>query len=135
MCVCVCVCVCHFYWIFVVFVLLTHYSPLQIAFTARLEGRQVVPDVSTRSRGCAIFAYDCSAARLDYLVFHNVPSALSASIYAGAPGVAGSLFFDLSRFQNPIFGSQILTAEEEYLLYQKQLYVGISSVAFPNGEV
>jgi hypothetical protein len=108
---------------------------LQIAFTARLEGRQVVPIINTRARGCAIFAYDCKAARLDYLVFHNVPSALSASIYAGAVGISGSLFFDLSRFENPIFGSRILTAEEEYLLYQKQLYVGITSLSFPTGEV
>lgn len=107
----------------------------EVALTARLEGIQVVPAVNTLTRGCAIFTYDCNLRRMEYLVFHNAPNPIGAAIHAGNPGSSGSLFFDLVRFESPIFGARLLNREEEFLFYNQQLYVSLTTIENPTGEV
>ena len=106
-----------------------------VAFTARLESRQVVPSVSSRARGCSIVTYDCVTGKLEYLVYHNVPNALSATIFSGTVGSNGAPVVELSRIESPITGFTVLSYEDEYALYSQELYIVIGSAAFPDGEV
>eukprot|EP01094_Clydonella_sp_ATCC50884_P014168 TRINITY_DN2450_c0_g1_i2.p1 TRINITY_DN2450_c0_g1~~TRINITY_DN2450_c0_g1_i2.p1 ORF type:complete len:557 (+),score=126.41 TRINITY_DN2450_c0_g1_i2:178-1671(+) len=107
----------------------------EVAFTARLEGVQLTPPVNTRSRGAALFTYNCENRLLEYMVFHNADGAFKASMHVGGPGETSAALWDLARVQSPIFGSRVLKPDEEFVLYQQRMHVIISSTFFPLGEI
>ena len=91
--------------------------------------------VNTLTRGAGIFAYDCETRLLEYMVFHNEANAIRASMHIASPGLEGGPVFDLARVASPIFGSRVLSLEEELLLYTQQFYVSITSLEHPLGVV
>jgi CHRD domain. len=81
-----------------------------------------------RYTGCAIFAFDCYDRQLEFIVAHNVPNAERVSVHFGEEGVGGPVLFSVdSRNLQAVFGSRILTHEEQYYLYTRQLYITVSS--------
>lgn len=108
----------------------------EVALTGRLDSQQAGNGEASFARGCALISYDCSTRTLEYLVVHDVASPISAQIRAAPPGSRGAILFSLSTAESPIYGSKVLSAAEEYLLYAQQMYVQVDSLNFPqNGEI
>eukprot|EP01095_Lingulamoeba_sp_RSL-Kostka_P002695 TRINITY_DN13606_c0_g1_i1.p1 TRINITY_DN13606_c0_g1~~TRINITY_DN13606_c0_g1_i1.p1 ORF type:complete len:651 (+),score=275.06 TRINITY_DN13606_c0_g1_i1:40-1992(+) len=106
-----------------------------VAFTARLNSEQEIPDSLSNAVGCAIVTYDCDERIMEYFIVHDIENPTSAFLHAGPIGEIGSARFSLSRSESPIYGAIQLTLEEEFLLYSQQLYFNIYSGAFSSGEI
>ena len=106
-----------------------------VSFTARLDGANVIPKVTTLARGCGLFSLNCHTLELEYLVHHTTSDSTIAWINLGDKYSNGVKMFPLPRSEGPIYGSRILTADEVLSLYQDRLYVTIESLVYPNGEI
>ena len=100
-----------------------------------MSGDALVPTVTTSSRGGGLFAYNCATKVLEYLIMHNVAGATGAFIGNGVKDEAGTPLFSLSNSQSPIFGSVLLSLQEELFLYTRGLFVLVASATSPSGEI
>lgn len=72
---------------------------------------------------------------MEYIVMHNVANITGIVFGGGEAGQQGTPLWSARTFRTPVFGSRILSPEEEFLLYSNQLYVLITSTDFPAGEL
>ena len=113
-------------------------------YAASLSGAKVVPPNQTVASGFAHFSLD-DTNRLHFKVsFNHVTSETTGlGIYRGAPGVNGALIYDLVEeagferegFTSPVIGSLAFAPELLTDLDEGNLYVGLATTDFPNGEV
>ena len=108
-----------------------------VTVTSRLDGNQLGEELSS-ARGCGLITYECNTRRMEWMIFHTVSQPTSLLVRAAPPGFSGPILFSTTganALRSPIFGSKILNAEEEWVLYAQQMYFQINSVNFPSGEI
>jgi len=109
----------------------------RVTVTGRMDANQVGIDDST-ARGCILVAYDCPTRTMEYLVFHSVSQPIRFEARAAPPGFSGPLLFSIdgsAKTRSPLYGSKVLTEEEEWILYAEQMYFQLYSFNHPRGEI
>jgi len=117
---------------------LTRVDPVPtVTVTSRMDGNQLGADDRV-SRGCVLVSYDCKTRLMEFLVFHSVPQAVRLEARAAPPGFSGPVLFSrngLDECRSPIFSSQVLSLDEDWILFAEQMYFELHSVNYPNGEI
>jgi Cu/Zn superoxide dismutase len=116
----------------------------QILFTAKLDGTQEVPSVTTTASGTGTFILSRDATQLTYNITVNGLSGpiTGAHFHNGAAGVAGGVVKNISFTNNTSSGvwstgdaTQPLTDSLLSELLRGRLYVNIHTGANPGGEI
>eukprot|EP01095_Lingulamoeba_sp_RSL-Kostka_P015970 TRINITY_DN7573_c4_g1_i1.p1 TRINITY_DN7573_c4_g1~~TRINITY_DN7573_c4_g1_i1.p1 ORF type:complete len:594 (+),score=182.27 TRINITY_DN7573_c4_g1_i1:95-1876(+) len=103
--------------------------------TASLKPENVFPEGTlSDASGCALISYRCENRELRYFIYHTVENPIQAYIHIGDEDESGPFLFTLSSFESPIYGFEILTKQDEFLLRNNNLYFTIRSEEYPEGD-
>lgn len=106
-----------------------------VRFAARLDGTQVVPQVSTNATGNGSFVVNADRTITYELTTHNLNGA-AAHLHLGAPRVSGAMQFTLSGGPTDWAGTTAPLSSPQFSEVQAGLfYVDVHTAAHPNGEI
>jgi hypothetical protein len=91
--------------------------------------------VSTTATGTAQFFLQADGQTLTYKLTQNVQGAQAVNLHIGAPGENGSVTHQLAPVSSSMTGSITLTTDEQSAIAIDQIYVDVTSSAFPGGEI
>ena len=103
-------------------------------FYALLAGKNVVPPVTTRERGIALFRFDQQRHELVYDIVHDVPGVTEVRLV----GRAGSPFQSITLSTNAlqeVRGRYVFNYKQWQALVSGSLSVCVSSGAYPSGKI
>ncbi len=114
------------------------YCPMGEPCEITLSGTEVVPPVDTVATGTMtaqplLFNFT-SDVTLRITVEHTVVDPAEVGIYQGAVGEGGTLIVNLGDPTSPVV-HQLTPEEVELVMQDLPLYVGVSSVLYPGGEI
>ena len=125
-----------------VLVLLTTISSAQIFFTAKLDGAQEVPPVTTTASGTGTFILSEDGTRLTYNITVNGLTMTAAHFHNAFQGTVGAIVRDLSFTNNTASGvwsssdaTQPFNDSRLSELLRGRLYVNVHTAANPDGEI
>jgi hypothetical protein len=105
-------------------------------FVFSLSGANEVPPVTTTARGGCYAQLDAAAKQLSIVCTHDVGSPTIMHIHRGAPGVNGTIAFDLGSPVSPVQALWTgMTDADIADLLAGNLYVNIHASGRPNGEI
>ncbi len=114
----------------------------QIQFTAKMNGANEVPAVTTTATGTGAFVLNAAGNALSYTITMNGLTATAAHIHNGPPGVAAGVVKNLTFVNNTATGvwsstdaTQPLTDSLLSELLRGRLYVNAHTAANPGGEI
>jgi hypothetical protein len=106
-----------------------------IEYDAPLTSAQVVHATTSPASGTAKFLLQADGTTLNYDVTQNVANAQAVNLRHGAPGEPGPVAHQLTPVSGHMTGSITLSADEQAALTVDQLYLEVTSTAFPDGEI
>lgn len=105
-------------------------------YDAALSSAQVVGTPSTSgATGTAQFFLQADGQTLTYKITQNVANATAVNLHIGAPEEQGAVSHQLTPVSGTMTGSVTLTADEQSAIAIDQIYVDVTSAAFPGGEI
>ena len=105
-------------------------------FVFDLRGTQEVPPTGSTASGGCMATLNQPAAQLSITCVHNVINATVMHIHRGAPGVNGTIAFDLGSPTSPVTATWTgMTPTDISDLLAGNLYINIHSAGRPNGEI
>jgi len=105
-------------------------------FVFHLSGDQEVPPTSSPARGGCFAQFNAGASEMSIVCTHNVVGATIAHIHHGAPGVNGTVAFDLGNPSSPMQATWTgMTPSDVSDLLAGNLYVNIHTSGRPSGEI
>jgi len=112
-------------------------------YFSAMDGSQVIDDddasglshSTSNALGVGLFYYDYPSLALRTLVYHDVPNYYKSGIYAAIAGQVGSLTIPFITSFSPIQQTNVLSSDEQSLLFYDYLYVLIPSVSNPLGDI
>ncbi len=105
-------------------------------FVFHMSGDQEVPPVATGARGGCFGQFNAASSALAIVCTHDVTGPAIAHIHRGAPGVNGSIAFDLGDPNSPIQATWTgMTPTDVADLLAGNLYVNIHASGRPAGEI
>lgn len=114
----------------------------QIQFTAKMDGSQETPSVTTTATGTGSFVLNAAGTALSYTVTVNGLTITAGHFHNGAVGVPAAVVKNLTFVNNTASGvwsttdaSQPLTDSLLSELLRGRLYVNVHTAANPNGEI
>lgn len=110
----------------------------EAGFTAKLNGSQEVPAVTTSAEGVGIFSLSRDKSTIDYMVVVNGLSGTisGAHLHTGQAGVNGSVTIDLTPDINGNVISGTLNASPVLSnLFSNGIYVNVHTAMNPGGEI
>lgn len=114
----------------------------QIQFTAKMDGGQEVPPVTTTATGTGAFVLNAAGTALSYTITINGLTITAAHFHNGAAGVAAGVVKNLTFVNNTASGvwsstdaTQPLTDSLLSELLRGRLYVNAHTSANPGGEI
>ncbi len=114
----------------------------QIFFTAKLQGSQEVPAVTTTASGTGTFLLTANGTQLVYNITVNGLTPSAAHFHNAAQGVAGNVVRDLALTNNTTSGTWSSTETTQAFsdsmlseLLRGRLYVNVHTSANPGGEI
>ena len=114
----------------------------QILFTARMDGSQETPPVTTTASGTGAFVLNAAGTALSYTITINGLTITAAHFHNGAVGVAAGVVKNLTFVNNTASGvwsstdaTQPLTDSLLSELLRGRLYVNAHTSANPGGEI
>ncbi|MBF8293791.1 MAG: hypothetical protein HW389_336 [Bacteroidetes bacterium] len=122
--------------------LLTSMGFGQIQFTAKMDGSQEVPPVTTTATGTGAFVLNAAGTALSYTITVNGLTINAGHFHNGAAGVAAGVVKTLTFVNNTASGvwssadaTQPLTDSLLTELLRGRLYVNVHTTANPGGEI
>jgi len=100
---------------------------------APMLGAEVVPPVDTDATGNLAFSYIWGCGDYFMSVAHTVEDAIAVELRVGGPGENGPLF--ISKPVNTVFPQTTIGEEDFCPAPRGELYVVVTSAAYPDGEV
>ena len=100
-----------------------------------LDGGQVVPPVATAATGSCTADLSDDATLLDVDCTHDVTAPTAARLHQAPRGEEGPVVHDFAGAASPISGSAPLSPVEVAAFAARHLYLEISSVDSPDGEI
>jgi hypothetical protein len=114
----------------------------QIQFTAKMDGSQETPPVTTTATGTGAFVLNASGTALTYTITVNGVTINAGHFHNGPVGVGAGVVKNLTFVNNTASGvwsstdaSQPLTDSLLSELLRGRLYVNVHTTANPNGEI
>jgi hypothetical protein len=114
----------------------------QIQFTAKMDGSQETPPVTTTATGTGAFVLNAGGTALSYTITINGLNITAAHFHNGPPGVAAGVVKNLTFVNNTATGvwsstdaTQPLTDSLLSELLRGRLYVNAHTAANPGGEI
>jgi hypothetical protein len=114
----------------------------QIQFTARMDGSQEVPSVTTTATGTGAFVLNSTGTALSYTITVNGLTISAGHFHNGAAGTAAGVVKNLTFVNNTATGvwsstdaTQPLTDSLLSELLRGRLYVNVHTTANPGGEI
>ena len=114
----------------------------QIQFTAKMDGSQETPPVTTTATGTGAFVLNAAGTALSYTITINGLTATAAHFHNGSAGVAAGVVKNLTFVNNTATGvwsstdaTQPLTDSLLSELLRGRLYVNAHTSANPGGEI
>jgi hypothetical protein len=114
----------------------------QIQFTAKMDGSQEVPPVTTTATGTGAFVLNAAGTALSYAITVNGLTINAGHFHNGAAGVAAGVVKTLTFVNNTATGvwsstdaTQPLTDSLLTELLRGRLYVNVHTTANPGGEI
>lgn len=105
-------------------------------YQAELRGVHAIPTNSSSATGIFNATYNSETGILTYSLTYTNMTPTSWAIHVGAAGTAGPVVFPLGTITpSPKTGSVTLTAAQFSNLSTGLLYVNITSLGFPEGEI
>ena len=105
-------------------------------FVFHLSGDQETPPVVTPRRGGCMGRFDAGASQLTLVCTHDVDDATVMHVHRGAPGVAGTIAFDMGDPTSPVIATWSgMTPADVADLFAGNLYVNIHTDGRPAGEI
>jgi hypothetical protein len=112
-----------------------------LLFTATIDGQQAIPTVTTPAKGIGSFMLNKTrnaiSVNISLAMLSGAP--VNVSIYQGAKGTNGTLFFDLTPFLRgnriaaTISGTDVTANLDKY--FNDDLYVLVKTASHPSGEI
>jgi hypothetical protein len=106
-----------------------------VEYDAPLTHAQVVRATTSPATGTAKFFLQADGTTLNYDITQNVANAQAVNLHIGAPGENGAVAHQLTPVSGQMTGSITLSADEQAALPVDQLYLDVTSTAFPDGEI
>jgi hypothetical protein len=113
-------------------------APAKLAFTAVMNGGQVVPPSTSNALGVAFLTFDPATKRLCYSISYTglVGTETNAHLHRGGVGVKDAVFYDLTPLGSPKLGCiGPLQPAEERALKHAGTYINIHTDVFVAGEL
>jgi CHRD domain-containing protein/exosortase sorting signal-containing protein/prealbumin domain-containing protein len=111
-------------------------SPTDQIFVFHLSGDQETPAVATLERGGCMGRFDAGASELALVCTHDVELPTVMHIHRGAPGVAGTIAFDMGEPTSPVIATWSgMTPTDVADLLAGNLYVNIHTAGRPAGVI
>lgn len=108
-----------------------------IAFQARMNGSQEVPEVVTSALGAAVGSLNATLDSFEYAVCATGLTPTAAHFHSGEPGESGPVIVPLSSTSMPGFYQDKVPVNGAILdqLLKNQVYVNVHTADHPDGEI